>query len=99
MITKEQIEGWYMITDDYHTPAMAQEFKRLALLALSMEPRPLAEIEGPAIRAHKVPGNTGYTILCKYADGEWRGSWAGTEWPDTTLAIPLSALAGLMEGK
>jgi len=98
MITKEQIEGWYMITDDYHTPAMAQEFKSLALLAVALKPRPIG------------PDANGKAVLVWYDDGSievvdencfdfqpWTGRVPGVVNP--THFIPLSALAGLMEGK
>lgn len=32
-LTRETIQGWYLMTDDYHTADMAAEFKRLAISA------------------------------------------------------------------
>lgn len=67
----------------------------LALLAVALKPRPLAEIEEAALVVFEDATHT----LYKYADGTWRSNLISGKWPADTLAIPLGALAALMEGK
>jgi hypothetical protein len=95
--TKERIENWRAFLSDVEPedgPELNAIFD-LAKIAVALKPRPLAEIEGEAF----VFDGKVVHILRKYTNDCWLSVQLGTEWPNTTLAIPLSALAGLMEGK
>jgi hypothetical protein len=97
MITKEQIEALRKLmvseTPDVAASPLNQVFA-LAQQALAMQPRPLSEVEGLALLVYKPQGEDelSCTILRKYPSGKWCAGSFGYAWPETTLAIPLSAL-------
>lgn len=82
-------------------PAIITALCTLALRGLECHPRPLAEIEGPALVIYHIGDDTlpSHVIVGKRPNGTWASHSLGKAWPDTTLAIPLSALPAPPEGK
>ena len=68
----------------------------LALEALEMRPRPLAEIDKAetalVIERDRHSKNLNVFVLNCYGSGHWKRSPASQAWLPSTLAIPLSSL-------
>jgi hypothetical protein len=99
MLTKEQIE-----TARHELPmalgresiAAVNALCDLALKALEMRPRPLAEIDKAetalVIERDQHSKSLNVFVLNCYGSGHWKRSPASQAWLPSTLAIPLSAI-------
>ena len=90
----DSLSGEMGCPPDKEFKARLEVCKALALRGLDTVPRPLAELDGPALAIYRNAGAraNSYVIVAKRPNGTWASHSLGAAWPDDTLAVPLSAL-------